>query len=392
MSTLHIVGFGGEPKHQIKARIKWVHAFPDSPIEIEPDDVIVVNLNEVHDEKQHQVLYDLVNFIGQKGGVLVGIAGPNKQISRDLNLYDFLPFSTVELMAIFTTTSTGLNKSNSAPRWIDSFINCMGSDVIAPVYFAIIPNGALSLILSYSSTVGISYKYRNGRILILPSIKSIIHGETTSSAKSSLTGFLQCLYNNILSQYLEPSSPPPEWLDSIVVQNEEELKDQYDTIGKEIKRISEEKNILADTGKPLTRKVSSLLKSLGFQIVEKENKGKQDIDISEDDFKGVVECSGSVKHIQIDKLRQLMDYAFDEGIKGIIIGNPWRLKHPNSRELSKAFTEPVVRRAEVMNIGLVTVPHLYRVFLDSDTAAKKKKVRDSLKRCVGLWKYPAKDW
>lgn len=391
MSSLHIVGFGKQPNHKIKARIHWIPSFPKSPIDIEPEDVVVLNLNEVHDVIEFKVIIDLLNFIRQYGGVLVGISGPNINITSNKRRHDFLPFPGYSLKGIHTFDSSFFQLHSTAPDWVQFFLECTRRDLIAPVYFERIPKGVHTLIGSHGDTVGFSYQYEKGKILILPSIKSIIYGETTSSAKDSLAGFLRCLYNYILLQYMEPSNPPPEWLDSIVVRNEEELKIQYDTLGKEIQRIREEKTILVDDGHTLTRKVASHLDWLGFQTVEKEIEGKQDIEISDDNFKGVVECSGSVKHIKIDKLRQLMDYAIEQGVKGIIIGNPWREKHPNSREISEAFTEPVVRRAEAQDICLVTVPHLYRVCLDIH-ADEKKKVRDSLKGCKGLWQYPAKDW
>ena len=392
MSSLHIVGFGPRPELKIESQILWIPSFPNSPYEIGPDDVIVLNLNEIHDIRHIKVMLDLVNFIRHHGGVLVGISGPNNYITKEVRRHDFLPFSNYILDSIHTYDSTSFRADSSAPRWVEFFLNCMGRDLFSSVYFTRLPRGAHSLIEFGSASVGFSYKHENGRILILPSIKSIIHGETTSSAKRSLTNFMNCLYSNVLLQYMDQSKPPPEWFDSFEVQNEEELKAQHDALGKEIQRIREEKKILIDDGTTLTRKIASHLEWLSFQTAEKEIEGKQDIEISDDKFKGIVECSGTMKHIKIRKLRQLMHCVLTSEAKGIFIGNPWKDKHPKVRKTSEAFTRDVIEGAEKLDICLATVPRFYRVCLDTQTDAEKRKVRDSLKECKGLWKYPIKNW
>ncbi|MHA1638115.1 MAG: hypothetical protein ACTSUO_04155 [Candidatus Thorarchaeota archaeon] len=196
-------------------------------------------------------------------------------------------------------------------------------------------------------------------------------------------------------RYDEVSTPIPEWLDLIQIRNERELKTQYEKLGQEISKLGEEKSILCDTGKSLTKKVASLLELLGFQTEEKEDHELQDIEISDGDFNAYVECTGSTGNFGISKFRQLVDYIIDtDDTKGIFIGNPWMDKHPNERNLSEAFTEKVRKRAEQLQIALVTVPHLYRIFLEKQSDDDKTQIRKSLMNCVGLWNYPISnpDW
>ncbi len=106
-----------------------------------------------------------------------------------------------------------------------------------------------------------------------------------------------------------------------------------------------------------------------------------------------MECTGKKANLNYGKFRQLIDHLFDtEGTKGIFVINPQKNLHPKDRDYTIAFADNVVKRAKQLEICLVTVPHLYRVFLDIKSEDEKVKIRESLKKCVGLWDYPVDDW
>ncbi len=231
-----------------------------------------------------------------------------------------------------------------------------------------------------------------GRIIVLPSTESLLHGEMDKEAIRSLDRLLKCIDYYIVSKYSKISQPLPFWIDSIMIRNEEDIRSKYHSLEKELNQIREEKAILSGSGHSLTRKVAHHLEWLGFNTEEKESGGVQDIEITDGDFRGIVECAGSKGYFKIEKVRQLIEYVAVEGVKGIFIGNPWKDIHPKERNLSKAFTDQVIKRATALNIGLITVPHLYRVCLDIKKEDEKDAVRDTIENCIGIWEYPSSLW
>lgn len=394
MSLLHIIGFGARFKLKLEARCRWYPEFPDTALAIEPGDAIILNLIEIHDAKAIEKAKRVVDFIGQNGGILVVVSAPFKSLSRGVSNYHFLPWPDHIIKGIQTQDDFSISAASKAPSWAKWFVRRFDKNLVAPAFFGILPSGAHVLMTgSYGHSLCVSYKHVKGRILILPSIQPIIHGEFDSSAKNLLTAYLEYLGSEILVRFEELSKPAPEWLNSIMIRNESKLKTQYETLGRELQTLYEEKSILADDGHSLTRKVASLLEWLGFQAVEKESIGYQDIEISEGEFRAVIECTGSIGYFNIDKVRQLLEYiAIEEEAKGIFIGNPWKDKHPKNRDLHEAFTDRAIERARRLGVCLVTVPHLYRVCLDNQSDDEKARVRASLQNCEGLWQYPASDW
>ncbi len=394
MSLLHIIGFGIRPKISLKYRSKWHPRYPDESLKIDPGDVIILNLIEVHDAKTIERIETIVNHIEKNGGLLVVISAPLKYFSNDLTNYHFLPWHNTLINGIRNYNGLSIRSALAVPSGVNDFLRVFSDEMISPVCFLNIPSGAHSLMdCAGCGCVSVNYQHIRGRILIFPPIKSVLHGQSDSSARRALTYYLEHLVNSVLVHFWEPSEARPDWLDSIGIRNEDELRDQYQTLGNKLEEINEEKSILADDGYTLTRKVANILESLGFQTEEREIYGKQDIEITEGGSKALIECSGSVGYFNIDKLRQLIDYLIseeEEKPKGIFIGNPLKNKHPKDRDL--AFTDNVEKRATQLGICLVTVPHLYRVFLEIESEDDKTRVRESLLNCVGLWQYPASDW
>ncbi len=70
MSFLHIIGFGAQPRLQLRVRRKWHSNFPSASLKIEPSDAVVVNLIEIHDHRRIEELRCIVEYIGEHGGTI----------------------------------------------------------------------------------------------------------------------------------------------------------------------------------------------------------------------------------------------------------------------------------------------------------------------------------
>lgn len=397
MTLIHIIGFGPRPKISMKYRSKWYSRFPDEPLKIDKGDVAIINLNEVHDAKMVDQIRSIVTHIEKHGGLLVVISAPLRYLTNSITNYHFLPWHN-QLISEIQNFNFGLyiQPAEAVPSGVRDLLHGFSEIMMAPVCFPRIPSDAHSLMkCSVCDCVSFNDKHIRGRILVIPPLRSVLHGESDSSAKLESAEYLEHLTNTVLVHFWESSESEPDWLLSIKIRNEDELRDKYQTLKNELGEINEEKRILADDGYTLTQKVANILQALGFQTEEKEVYGKQDIEIMEGKFKALIECTGGSGYFNIDKLRQLIDYLItddEEKPKGIFIGNPWKNIHPKKRDLSKAFTENVVKRATQLEICLVTVPHLYRAYLACKTDENKEKLRESLKNCVGIWQYPVNEW
>ncbi len=394
MSTLHIVGFGIRPKDNLKHRLSWYPHFPDKLLEIESGDAVILNLNDVNDAKTIEIVKSIVNYIEKNGGILVVVSAPVRWFSNSISNYHFLPWSDHSIKQIRNQSVSEIRDPSTAPSWVSDFLRLYSDILISPVCFKSKPNTAQVIMESYQcGCVSLNYQRIHGRILIIPPTKPILHGQSDNSSRQILANYLHRIIDNILVRFWSPSDFRPNWLDSILIGDEEKLREQHRLLEEKMKEINDEKSILADDGHSLTQKVTLIFESLGFHAEDKEKKGKQDIDIIDGDFKAKVECTGGKAYFKIGKLRQLIDYLLSpEGSKGIFVGNPWKDIHPKDRDLSKAFTDNVVKRAEELGICLVTVPHLYRVYLENQPESKRRAVRKSLKKCKGLWQYPTSDW
>ncbi|MFX1563879.1 MAG: hypothetical protein ACFFDP_11310 [Promethearchaeota archaeon] len=354
----------------------------------------------VYDTKEIHRISWTVNHIEQHGGVLIVITAHFKTLVKDrlgevLN-YSFLPWPNDLLKQIRTADIVRLRPDSTAQKWVEEFCNRFRNDLMSPAYFPVLPSGSHALINGNFGegwkTVGLVYSHKRGRIILFPPIKSLIMGTNEPFEVKLIARFLESLIKEILFRFSVRISELPPWLDAIMIRNEAELIGRYNELRQKIEEISEEKTILAEYGKALTKKVAALFEWLGFHTEIRENEGIQDIEISEGKFIALVECSGQTGYFNIDKVRQLIDYIAEEGGKGIFVGNPWRNKPPRERDLPKAFTDKVIERANVLDICLITVPHLFRVCLDVTRKTDKRKVRSSIKSCKGLWSFPSSEW
>jgi hypothetical protein len=206
----------------------------------------------------------------------------------------------------------------------------------------------------------------------------------------------------------------PGWVDGVSVPSADannariaELEKQRDDIAVELSVLTEERSRLLDFrvllfgyGKSLLEPVvRRALRELGFKVLEAEEyEGEWDVDLTEEGTGGsaVGEVEGSEGAINVDKLRQLLDYVEAEENdgrrrKGILIGNGYRLKGLSEPERGEQFTEMAVKRAKGFEYCLLPTNELFAavcaVLKSPKDEALKKRIRDSLLSTVGVWKF-----
>ncbi|MHA1638114.1 MAG: hypothetical protein ACTSUB_08890, partial [Candidatus Thorarchaeota archaeon] len=145
-------------------------------LELESGDAIILNLIEIHDITALKELQRIVDFIGQNGGILLVISAPKKYIKSGSN-YHFLPWASVFLGEISTYDAVTVHATPKTPSWVDDFIRIYQKKIIAPVSFSRLPTNSHEL-MAYHKCVSFNYKYKKGRILLVPSIQSIMVKQT----------------------------------------------------------------------------------------------------------------------------------------------------------------------------------------------------------------------
>jgi len=208
--------------------------------------------------------------------------------------------------------------------------------------------------------------FRSGEFVLLPA-------PTECSDRDAVNVLLEDFFS------IPRESMPPEWTDEVKLPGEDafiredekhaasiqELSRKRERIAKGISDLREYKRLLYETGPALEAVCSRVLCELGATAHEAE--------VAQEDFvlefrgtKAIVEVKGITKSVSLDDLRQLGQYREDYRlkqeveIKGVLLGNAWRLVHPAQR--GNAFPANVQEYAEARGIALVTTCSLYDAF------------------------------
>lgn len=186
-----------------------------------------------------------------------------------------------------------------------------------------------------------------------------------------------------------------------------ELEKQRDAVAGELRRLSEEKSrllsfrvLLFGYGKSLLEPVvRQSLRELGFNVLEPEDyEGEWDVDLTDEGTgaSAAGEVEGSEGAINVDKLRQLLEYVEAEenagrNRKGILIGNGYRLKGLDEPERQEQFTEMAVKRARGFEYCLLPTSDLFAavcaVLERPGDEVLKKHLRHSILSTVGVWRF-----
>ena len=206
----------------------------------------------------------------------------------------------------------------------------------------------------------------------------------------------------------------PGWVGGVSVPGAEandpriaELEKRRDEVAAELARLAEEKArllnlrvLLFGYGKSLLEPVvRQSLRELGFKVLEPEDYDAEwDVDLTDEETgaTAVGEVEGSEGAINVDKLRQLLDYVEAEENagrkrKGILIGNGYRLKGLDEPERREQFTEMAVKRAKGFEYCLLPTTDLFAavcaVLERSGDEALRRHLRHSILATVGVWRF-----
>ena len=208
----------------------------------------------------------------------------------------------------------------------------------------------------------------------------------------------------------------PDWVGAVSVPGADahniriaELEKRAEEISEELSRLDGKRSqllnfkvLLYGSGRSVLEPVvRRALRELGFKVLEPEEyDGEWDVDLTDEETgrSAVGEVEGSEGAINVDKLRQLLDYVEAEenegrNRKGVLIGNGYRLKRLDEPERSEQFTEMAVRRAGRYEYCLLPTAELFAAVCATlkapEDGALKKRVRDSIVSTVGVWKFTA---
>jgi hypothetical protein len=177
---------------------------------------------------------------------------------------------------------------------------------------------------------------------------------------------------------------PPEWTESIlmpsIAQLDGEIKERQEEsrrIELEIRKKEEQKEeivhykqLLFETGPRLVEICEETIEALGG-VVLPPDLADEDFIIEFEDKRAIVEVKGNTKSISLSDLAQLGRYCEDylihrdEEIKGILLGNAWRLLPLSERNDSTSypiFPPNVVSYATPRNIALVSTTDLFNAY------------------------------
>lgn len=188
-------------------------------------------------------------------------------------------------------------------------------------------------------------------------------------------------------------TPPPGWVSSIEIPGEVPLKNEIavekqnlEAVESKIKGLEDSltelekyKGLLYETGLPLQELVKSTLQKLGAEI--KPSIVTDEFIIGIGGKEALIEVKGLTRSISKDDIGQLfMDMgehlkATGENIKGILIGNAWRLLPLEQRDThdKPIFPHNIVKIAWNQDIGLISTTELLKAFCKTLEEPQYKK-------------------
>jgi hypothetical protein len=188
-------------------------------------------------------------------------------------------------------------------------------------------------------------------------------------------------------------TPPPGWVSSIEIPGEAPLRSEIATEERKLQAIESKigglraslrelqgyKGLLYETGLPLQELVKSTLEKFGAST--EPSPVSDEFIISAGGRKALIEVKGISKGISKDDLGQLVvdkgEYIKLTGqdIKGILIGNAWRLLRLEQRDTkgTAIFPRNILQIAQNQDIGLISTTELFRAFCKTLEEPEYKK-------------------
>jgi hypothetical protein len=215
--------------------------------------------------------------------------------------------------------------------------------------------------------------FTTGQIVLLPLIENMSPEEALAAILFEEIGY-------------STESPEPDWVQQIEMPFVEKLtheifeaevivseqREKVEKINAQINEIKSFRRLLYGTGSELENIVRKSLERLGSNVSPaKYSQEEYILEIEGQEF--LMEVKGVAKSISLTHLRQLNDYMLKyqeetgKECKGILFGNPWRSIPPELRgtEETPIFPDNVVKRAEQLNISLVSSIAFFSAFVNA---------------------------
>lgn len=212
-------------------------------------------------------------------------------------------------------------------------------------------------------TIGVAFPYESGHVVILPCARDpkaldyIIenHRKITSSLRRSVEE--------------KGSVPAPDWVAKFPTPQEQELLEQSKNIEAKLDKYTSFKRLFFESGKGLEKIVKKTFLEFGL-TAEKVGEGTVpdlEVDLSPES-KGVVEIKGVTGKIDLDDLRQLLQYYVDkreierQNVKGIFVCN-WNTDKPPDERQKEPFSQDALELAEKHDFCLLTTSEFYHALV-----------------------------
>jgi len=184
---------------------------------------------------------------------------------------------------------------------------------------------------------------------------------------------------------LKEESPPPKWVEKLVVPGAVDLSKDVEDLSRAIADIEAKKvqklddlkkreqwaKLVYATGAELEKIFGESLTLLGGKISEAKYATEEYV-LTVPQGELLIEVKGNTKSVSLDNVRQVLDYTIHylkdtkkEG-KGVLFGNAWRLLLLDERDTKDKpyFPDDVRKTAEKHGIALISSKAYFEAFCD----------------------------
>jgi len=274
--------------------------------------------------------------------------------------YDWLP--SIQGLEITNKRGKSIQSTGESDRFTNLF------DTYNWEYkcsFTKIPPKYIPIAVNISGqSVALRAAIREGRIFIIPTPAVNIY---TFDQYPTFLRLLIDICREEIQELAERERKAPDWVEQQVDPLEPKLFDDFIPLYERYQTLRGARKLLYETGTRLTQIVYFVIVKMEFKAEIKEEEGRQDIEVNEDDFNSVIEVTSSEEDwINIRKTRQLLDWCQrferEQGKKpkGILIANHFCNYPPPQRDVP--FTRDALKQGEDEGFCLMTTVQVYEIF------------------------------
>lgn len=362
---------------------------------------------------------EVSELLVKKQGVVIVLLRPNTpqvSISRPSGTETFSPYFLIErttagIQSIIRCLKPGKGSAIKAmsgtrvPGYLRILRTNLVFEAVVPVHETTTGAGTVYATNSVGDATAVEMPLESGGLVLFVPIPKDVPADRVGAA-----------IVETVRQRLQVASPEtiPNWVEGVTVPGAEEhsaeisqLEQQIGALQERLSALSSQRNevlkhreLLYASGKlVLEPAVRRAFRHLGFQVREPEDyEGEWDLDMTNPEGLSFVgEIEGPEGAVDVDKLRQLLDYQQEQVLSGsnpkaLLVGNAYRFDEPENRQ--PQFTEHVLNGAARYQIGLISTVELFKALcavLANPDEHTKREIRQSISECVGVWKFAGPD-